>query len=99
MLETYLGVSEREPQPLPYDEARAQEVVGNCTNEVMTLTIDSDGAGLRFDCLIKPEIRAAAETEIPSDYPPAGCSTGLRPPRCNIHLPGGITRRFPLYIK
>ena len=28
-LQTYLGVTERDPQPLPYDQARAQEVAGH----------------------------------------------------------------------
>ena len=27
-LQTYLGVTDRDPEPLPYDEARAREVVG-----------------------------------------------------------------------
>ncbi len=76
-LQTYLGVSERDPQPLPYDQARAREVVGSYQNEVMTLTIDTDGAGLRLEVLMKPEIRAAADKELPPDYAPA--AIGLLP--------------------
>ena len=56
-LQTYLAVSERDPQPLPYDQARAREIVGSYQNEVMTLTIDTDGAGQRLEVLMKPEIR------------------------------------------
>jgi CubicO group peptidase (beta-lactamase class C family) len=71
-LQTYLGVVDRDPQPLPYDEARAREVVGHYQNEVMTLTIGTDGAGLRLEVRMKPEIRAAADKELPPDYAPAG---------------------------
>jgi CubicO group peptidase (beta-lactamase class C family) len=69
-LQTHLGVTDRDPEPLPYEEARAREVAGNYENEVMTLTIDSDGTGLRLEVLIKPEIRAAADTEVPPDHAP-----------------------------
>jgi CubicO group peptidase (beta-lactamase class C family) len=76
-LEHYLGVIDRDPEPLPYDEARAREVVGSYENDMMTLTIGTDGAGLTVECGIKPEIRAAADTELPPDLPPAGL--GLLP--------------------
>jgi CubicO group peptidase (beta-lactamase class C family) len=76
-LQTYLGVIDRDPQPLPYDRARAQEVVGSYENEVMTLTIGTDGAGLTLKGGIKPEIRAAADKELPPDIPPA--ELGLLP--------------------
>ena len=69
-LETYLGVSDRDPEPLPYDEARAREVVGSYENDAMTFTVATDGAGLRLEVGIKPEIRAAADTELPADYDP-----------------------------
>src|SRR5258708_7925846 len=76
-LQTHLGVTDRDPEPLPYEEARAREVVGNYENEVMTLPIDWDGTGLRLEVLIKPEIRAAADTEVPPDHAP--CDFGLLP--------------------
>jgi hypothetical protein len=69
-LQTYLGVTERDPEPLPYDEVRTREVFGSYENDAMTLTIDTDGAGLTLEVLIKPEIRAAAETELPPDHTP-----------------------------
>jgi hypothetical protein len=69
-LQTYLGVADRDPEPLPYDQARAREVVGSYENDVMTLTIGTDGAGLRLEVLMKPEIRAAADKELPPDHAP-----------------------------
>jgi CubicO group peptidase (beta-lactamase class C family) len=76
-LESYLGVVDRDPEPLPYDEEQAREVVGSYANDMMTLTIATDGAGLTIACGIKPEIRAAADTELPPDLPPA--NLGLLP--------------------
>lgn len=76
-LEHYLGVIDRDPQPLPFDRARAREVVGSYENEVMTFTIGTDGAGLTLGGGIKPEIRAAADKELPPDLPPA--AMGLLP--------------------
>jgi CubicO group peptidase (beta-lactamase class C family) len=76
-LEHYLGVIDPDPKPLPYDEARAREIVGRYENEVMRITIATDGAGLTVECGVKPEIRAAADTEVPPDLPPA--DLGLLP--------------------
>jgi CubicO group peptidase (beta-lactamase class C family) len=76
-LEHYLGVVDRDPEPLPFDEARATEVVGNYGNEMMTLTITTDGIGLTIACGIRPEVRAATDTELPPDLPPA--ELGLLP--------------------
>ncbi|GII28653.1 serine hydrolase domain-containing protein [Planotetraspora mira] len=76
-LEHYLGVVDRDPEPLPYDEARAREVVGSYENDMMTLTIATNGTGLTIECGIKPEIRAATDTELPPDLPPA--DLGLLP--------------------
>ena len=68
-LQTYLGVTDRDPQPLPYDPARAQEVAGHYENDAMDLTISTDGAVLTLAVDIKPEIRAAADEELPPGYP------------------------------
>lgn len=78
-LETYVGLIDRDPQPLAYDAARARELVGVYENDVMTLTIGTDGAGLRLEVRMKPEIRAtlASDREVPPDYAPAGI--GLLP--------------------
>jgi CubicO group peptidase (beta-lactamase class C family) len=87
-LRTYLGVVDRDPEPLPYDQARAAEVVGSYQNEVMTLDIATDGAGLRLEVLMKPEIRAAADKELPPDYPPA--DIGLLPGDEYMITSGGL---------
>ena len=76
-LQDYLGVADRDPEPLPFDEARAREVAGRYENEVMTFTVGIDGAGLRIEVRIKPEIRAAADKEPPPD--PAPFEVGLLP--------------------
>ncbi|MGS2647216.1 serine hydrolase [Streptosporangium sp. LJ11] len=73
----HLGVVDRDPEPLPYDDARAREIAGRYENEMMTLTIATDGAGLTIECGIKPEVRAAMDTELPPDLPPA--AVGLLP--------------------
>ncbi|MGC0421955.1 hypothetical protein [Embleya sp. AB8] len=39
---------------------------------MMTITIDTDGSGLTIACAIKPELRAASDTEMPADLPAAG---------------------------
>ena len=71
-LQSFLGLHDRDPEPLPYTEAQAQDVVGIYENDVMTLTIDTTERGLRIEGMIKPDIRAAlsAEQEIPPDHEP-----------------------------
>jgi CubicO group peptidase (beta-lactamase class C family) len=69
-LENYLGLIARDPEPVPFDPARTQEFVGAYENEVMTLTIDTVGTRLRLEVLLKPEIRAAADKELPPDHAP-----------------------------
>jgi CubicO group peptidase (beta-lactamase class C family) len=76
-LQAYLGVTDRDPQPLPYDEARARELVGRYETDAMVATIGSDGARLRLEVRIKPEIRAAADKELPPDIEPS--DLGLLP--------------------
>ncbi len=51
------------------DQARAQEVAGHYDNDAMDLTIATDGAVLTLAVDIKPEIRAAADEELPPGYP------------------------------
>ncbi|MEJ8643569.1 serine hydrolase domain-containing protein [Streptomyces sp. MS1.HAVA.3] len=74
-LETFLGVVDRDPEPLPYDHERALEVVGSYDIDAMTLTIATDGAELTIGAAIKPEIRAASDTELPrtTSRPPWAC--------------------------
>jgi hypothetical protein len=58
-------------------EPTAREVVGSYENDAMTLTIGTDAAGLRIDVRLKPEVRAALDTDPGPDYPPA--DIGLLP--------------------
>jgi CubicO group peptidase (beta-lactamase class C family) len=74
-LENYLGLVDRDREPIPFDAARAKEIVGTYANAMMTFTVDTVGAGLRLALQIKPEIRAAAEKEPPPD--PSPCDFGL----------------------
>jgi CubicO group peptidase (beta-lactamase class C family) len=76
-LRTYLGVTDQDPEPLPYDEAQTRQIVGDYENDYMLLTISTDGASLTLKVGIKPEIRAASDKELPPDYPPA--DIGLLP--------------------
>ncbi len=70
-LENYLGLVDRDLEPIPFDAARAKEIVGTYANAMMTFTVVTVGAGLRLALGIKPEIRAAAEKEPPQDPEPA----------------------------
>jgi hypothetical protein len=76
-LQTYLGVVDRDPEPLAYDPARAPEIVGRYDIDAMTLVIAANDAGLTLEVGIKPEVRAASNSEMPPDYPPA--AIGLLP--------------------
>jgi hypothetical protein len=76
-LENYLAVIDRDPEPLPFDEARARELVGSYDVDAMTLTIGTDGARMTLGVGIKPEIRAASDSELPADYTAA--TIGLLP--------------------
>jgi CubicO group peptidase (beta-lactamase class C family) len=76
-LQAYLGVTDRDPQPLPYDELRARELAGNYEIDAMRFTIGTDGTRLRLEVRIKPEIRAAADKDLPPDIEPS--DVGLLP--------------------
>ncbi|MDR8409843.1 beta-lactamase family protein [Nonomuraea sp. 3-1Str] len=71
-LEHYLGVVDRDPEPIPYDQARAREVAGHYEIDAMNLDIATDGSRLTLEVGIKPEIRQASEADMPPDYVPAG---------------------------
>jgi CubicO group peptidase (beta-lactamase class C family) len=69
-LKHYLGIIDRDLEPVAFDPLVAKEFVGNYENEVMTLDIDTTSIGLRLEVLMKPEIRAAADKELPPDHTP-----------------------------
>jgi len=88
-LEHYLGLVERDPEPLPHEPARAQEVAGQYESDAMILVVEADEVAMRLTVAIKPEIRAAADTEMPPDYPPA--AMGLLADDGYIITEGGLT--------
>lgn len=83
-LEHYLGVLDRDPEPLPYDPVQAREFVGRYENDVMTLIIAADETGMTLAVGIKPEVRASLDSEAPPDYPPA--AIGLLPGETNAYI-------------
>ncbi|GLW74645.1 penicillin-binding protein [Kitasatospora phosalacinea] len=70
-LEHCLGVLEKTVEPVPYDEAQAQQVVGRYEIDAMNLDIATDGTRLTLAVGIKPEIRGASDEEMPPDHPAA----------------------------
>jgi len=58
-LRNYLGITDRDPEPLPFDEARAREVAGRYENEVMTFTTGIAGAGQQTG--LRMEVRIAGD--------------------------------------
>ena len=62
---------DRDPEPLPCDLTQAREFVCRYENDVMALIIAADDTGMTLGVGIKSEIRAASESEMPPDYPPA----------------------------
>ncbi|MEU5099594.1 serine hydrolase domain-containing protein [Streptomyces sp. NPDC020996] len=71
-LEHCLGVTAKTAEPVPYDEERAQQVVGRYEIDAMNLDIATDGTRLTLAAGIKPEIREASDEEMPPDHPAAG---------------------------
>jgi CubicO group peptidase (beta-lactamase class C family) len=70
-LEHFLGLVEEDPEPVAYDAARNHTVVGRYEIDAMNLDVADDGERLTLAVGIKPEIRAASDTEMPQDYPAA----------------------------
>ncbi|MGW6985299.1 serine hydrolase domain-containing protein [Streptomyces sp. NPDC054932] len=65
------GLVEQDPEPVAYDGARAREVAGRYAIDAMNLDVADDGDRLTLAVGIKPEIRAAADADMPADHPPA----------------------------
>lgn len=76
-LEHCLDVVDRDPEPLPYDRARAQESAGTYENDAMRFVIVAGETGMTLEVGLKPEIRASFASDAPPDYPPA--AIGLLP--------------------
>src|ERR1039457_691915 len=92
-LENYLGVTDRDPEPVPYDEARAREFAGHYENDAMDVDIAADGAVMTLAADIKPQIRAAADEELPSGYPREEGNARLLHPRRQRRGRGNRRRR------
>ncbi|MEV7592447.1 serine hydrolase domain-containing protein [Streptomyces sp. NPDC089922] len=71
------GLVDRDPEPLPHDPARSAAVAGRYDIDALTLVIAADEERMTLEVGIKPEIRAASDTEMPADYPAE--SIGLLP--------------------
>lgn len=69
-LEDCVGLLDRDPEPLPYNAPKAAEVAGGYDNDAMVMTIEDTGSGLVLEVLIRPEIRASAEMDLPADHAP-----------------------------
>ncbi|MGW4054861.1 hypothetical protein ACWENA_28965 [Streptomyces sp. NPDC004779] len=69
--EHFLGLVEKDPEPVPYDESRAREVAGRYEIDAMNLDIATDGVRLTLAVEIKPEIRQVSDADMPPDSAPA----------------------------
>ncbi|HEX3976097.1 MAG TPA: serine hydrolase domain-containing protein [Solirubrobacteraceae bacterium] len=69
-LRSYLGVTERDPEPLPYDEARTREILGSYENDAMTIRIGAESGRLWLAALLRPGLGAAVEKDLPPDHAP-----------------------------
>ncbi|MGO1053183.1 serine hydrolase domain-containing protein [Crossiella sp. CA198] len=68
-LEHHLGLHDRDPEPLPYEQTRAGEITGRYDSGAMTLTISATGPRLRLEVLLKPDLRARLGVTIPDHEP------------------------------
>jgi CubicO group peptidase (beta-lactamase class C family) len=86
LLADRLGLDERPPEPLPYDEARSGELVGTYEDNMMWVHVRSVDEQLAISFEMKPEALAEMGQEVP-DYPP--CPMGLLPRGDEYILTGG----------
>jgi CubicO group peptidase (beta-lactamase class C family) len=70
-LEHYLGLVDRDPEPVAHDAERAAETVGDYEVDMMTVSIVDEGDHLTLAARIKPELRAASDEAMPADCEPA----------------------------
>ncbi|GAA2139676.1 serine hydrolase domain-containing protein [Glycomyces algeriensis] len=69
-LEHYLGLVDRDPEPVSFDRERAAEIVGDYEVDMMVVSIVDEGDHLSLAARIRPELRAASP-EMPADCEPA----------------------------
>jgi CubicO group peptidase (beta-lactamase class C family) len=70
-LEHYLGLVDRDPEPVAYEAERAVEILGDYDVDMMTVSIVDEGDHLTLAARIKPELRENSEVELPADCEPA----------------------------
>ncbi len=69
-LRTFADLEDRDPEPLPYDDLRAREILGAYEDDASQLSITRTSApGLQLEVRMKPEVRANYR-DMPPDYPP-----------------------------
>ncbi|MFG3342436.1 serine hydrolase domain-containing protein [Glycomyces sp. NPDC048151] len=70
-LEHYLGLVDRDPEPVAFDAARAAEITGEYEVDMMIVSVVDEGDHLSLAARIRPELRAAAPDDMPADCEPA----------------------------
>lgn len=70
-LEHFLGLVDRDPEPVAFELGRAAEVVGDYEVDMMIVSVVEEGGRLSLAARIRPELRAASEAEMPADCEPA----------------------------
>lgn len=83
-LQQYLGIIDKDPEPLPHDHTMAEDLTGTFVNDAMTLSLTSDGIKLIMDVRLKPEVRASMGAECPPDFSPA--TIGLLPDKIDEYI-------------
>ena len=71
VLKGYLGLTECEPETMPFDESHAVEYVGRYSDNAQEVIVSIErGKGIRIGCHLKPEIRGASTKDFPPDHEP-----------------------------
>jgi CubicO group peptidase (beta-lactamase class C family) len=70
-LEHYLGLIDRDPEPVAFDAARAAEITGDYEVDMMIVSVVDEGDHLSLAARIRPELRAASQADMPADCEPA----------------------------
>ena len=62
-------MTDRDPEPSPTTKRGPGSSPGHYENDAMDINIATDGRGMMLAADIKPQIRAAADEELPPGYP------------------------------
>ena len=69
-LESYVGVTWRNPEPVVVGDAVLAEYVGEYETIAVTCSITAEGGGLRLEVAMKPEVREQLGEEDSGEQPP-----------------------------